>query len=578
MSSSKFTLNPQGEGKAMQHNQLVRRLLAQTDLRPDHTVVAYLDRAGAVTDQLTYAQLTAQAAALAEALRDRYPPATLFMLGASNDSGFLIRFWACQLARMTPVPVPMDYGAMSPQKADRLRNIVQLVQASALICGEDEAEKTRKFLDAHTCEMLPVLALDPPSSSDLSALSRLTSGDNAVPALVQFTSGSEARPKGVMLSAEAICDNHERQRRALDLGANDVGLNWMPLFHDMGLIGNLLHGVCTGYPSYQWATTSFVRKPWMWIEIASRYGVSFTGGPPFAFDLVLNPASLARLEEGNIDLSALRVIFCGAQPVPADQGARVEAALSRFGLKPGSLFCSYGLAETGVYAAGRLTANVVDRDQPRADNVVMPIDLGDDDKDLIKVVDPQSGEILGEGQLGEIHLCGASLSSGYCNDAVVTAERYYTDDHKPPTRWLKTGDLGRIVANQLFIDGRLKDIFFVSGRKIAASTLEFAAARHDEALNPQAAITCEDLSGGLSSAARITMQIELKARGAKLDDEAGLARAITISLKREFGVDLTKIEFVPARSLPRTPSGKIRRRAHLSSANAEENSTLTEID
>ncbi|XBQ15929.1 MAG: AMP-binding protein [Oceanicaulis sp.] len=532
---------------------LARAVLRHAERRPDLRVASYLRSDGEVGESLGYAELAGRASTLARRLADTIEPGARVLLSAHNTPEFAIAFFACQFGGYTAVPAPLDHGAMSPGKADRLRHVLRVSDPSAMLCAASAADEARAWLDRYGAADTPVIAVS--LHDEVDAAPTPARGVSGAPALIQFTSGSEAAPRGVVIGGAAIEDNVARIMAAWAMDEHDLAFNWMPLYHDMGLVGGLITPVCGGFRCLQWSAAQFVRRPERWMDLSERHGVTTTGGPPFALERAIMAARSARGEAGSPDgLSGLKRVYCGAQPVPADLLDRFAATFAPRGLRRDAVFCTYGLAEATLYVAGRPGAP----HREPAPEFVAGMTLDAAARRIVRLVDPDTGAEVAEGEIGEVELSGPSLADGYRGEGEARADAFLTGPHR-----LRTGDLATIRGGALFIVGRSKDVFFANGRKIAAATLEFAAARLHPALDPHGAVTVEAPGPVTASGPELILRIERKSRRDIIDDEAALERRIAAQLTREFGVRIAQVEFLPPRALPRTPSGKVRRRAHM---------------
>ena len=302
--------------------------------------------------------------------------------------------------------------------------------------------------------------------------------------ILQYTSGSTSEPKGVMIPDRVLRANIDACCTAAELGPSEVMVSWLPLYHDMGLVGFLSIPMTTGVQLVQAAPQDFLAKPGAWMQWISDWGGTATAGPNFSW--VLATRALGRME--GLDLSHLTLALSGAEPVdPAAVDAFVAAA-SRFGFTAGGVFPAFGMAEVAIGGAfpprhRGLRTDSVDRIALERERVARPLDLADAEEELdvrrlpllghavpgleMKVVDPDTYEPLDERQVGELLLRGTSVTPGYYKRPDAT-NALFRDG------WLCTGDLAYLVDGELVLCGRIKDVIIVGGRNVFPEDIERA--------------------------------------------------------------------------------------------------------
>jgi fatty-acyl-CoA synthase len=380
-------------------------------------------------------------------------------------------------------------------------------------------------------------------------------------AVLQFTSGSTSEPKGVMLSHRVFCANLDgiAQRGHLDV-ANDVLVSWLPLYHDMGLVGMLGTAMTTGTALVLGAPQDFTSRPARWMEWISTYGGTVTAGPNFAYALATR--SLRRSEP--LDLSRLRIAINGAEPIdPGTMRDFVEAG-ARHGLDAGAVFPAFGMAEVAIAGTfpepgSGLTTDWVDRRvleteryavpaEPSAGHVKEYVRLGSAIPGLeLRVVDPSTGEVLDDRDVGELEIRGTSVTTGYYRDPEATAALFHDE-------WLRTGDLAYLVNGELVLCGRIKDVIIAGGRNIFPEDVERAAAGVAGVRAGNVIVFGVDGKRG---------EVMVVVAETRTEDTATDPRAISRQLadvaKRVSGMPPHDVVLLPAGSLPKTSSGKLQR-------------------
>ncbi|MEJ8574469.1 AMP-binding protein [Microbaculum marinum] len=471
---------------------------------------------------------------------------------------FLSSLVAGLLADITMVPIAIPRPG---SQSDRTRHIVRDSGASAVFCEAGQIDNLGKSLSHAGREDLPcpvvglgadaavAAALQPAREARVPA-----SPDPDPPVFVQYTSGSTRLPKGVRISAEQILANAALCGDRFGLCETTRFVNWLPHYHDMGLMGGILYPLLRGGFSAQMSPHEMVRSPAFWLRTISDLRATVSGGPAFAFAHAL--AHVSERDCDGLDLSSWATAFCGAEPVPADLLPAFRKRFGRAGLRPDAVFACYGLAEYTLYAAGESAAEL----PPEVAEHTCPCRLSAETRAVIGIFDPDSRLPVAEGARGEIWLRGPSTGRGYLNLPEESAATFgvAAAGCESDGTWLRTGDIGMIVGEWLYITGRIKDILIANGRKIAASELEWLAASQHDALNPAAAAAfmTDPAQGG-----HAVLIIERKSSRAVIEDPEGVKDAIVRAVAGEWGITLDEIRVLPRGRLARTSSGKIRRQA-----------------
>ena len=379
----------------------------------------------------------------------------------------------------------------------------------------------------------------------------------ARPAILQYTSGSLRAPKAVMLSAANIVANADLANSTWGMDESGVFLSWLPHFHDMGLMGGILYPILAGGRTVLLDPLHVIQRPERWLRLIGEHGVTMSGGPAFAFSHCLEQVTEEQCE--GLDLSSWRSAFCGAEPVPRALMDAFRARFRAYGLDPAAVFASYGLAEYSLMVAGGSSISGADRPPPPGCADIEPCRIAPAMTGNLLLVDPEAARPVAEGEPGECWLRGPSVAQGYRNEPLETAAAFgavLADDPAAGT-WLRTGDIAVREGDRLYVTGRLKDVLFVNGRKVPATDVEWLAGEQESALNPMAAAALmpDELDTG-----RAVLLIELKRR-ARIADESSTRERIRRAVAAGCGIELSDIRILPSGALPRTSSGKIRRRA-----------------
>ncbi|WP_444453224.1 fatty acyl-AMP ligase [Rhodobacter capsulatus] len=379
---------------------------------------------------------------------------------------------------------------------------------------------------------------------------------------LQYTSGSTADPRGVIVTHANLMANMEMIRIAFRHDSETRMVSWLPLFHDMGLVGGMLQPLYLGAETVLMSPMDFIQRPLRWLRAIARYRGTSSGGPNFAYALCADRIRPEQLE--GLDLSSWRVAFCGAEPVRAADLRRFAAGLAPAGFDPKALFPCYGMAETTLFVSGGpagsgLTCAATPAAPGRVDRVERVIcGRGAEGQDLA-IVDPETCHRLPDGQVGEVWVAGPHVGAGYWQQADHSRATFQAridgeDIHKT---FLRTGDLGLMQAGGLVIVGRLKEVVIVRGAKHHPEDIEAAAARAHPALSSTVAAFAIEREG---AEALIILQEVKRGHQAGPDLEPA-AQAVSAVVCEGFGVRPSEVVLVRPGTLPRTTSNKIRRSA-----------------
>ena len=452
--------------------------------------------------------------------------------------------------------------------------IVVLPLPMRLSSIEEFVAQTRQRIlkaDTKVCVVDPELAAfvtPEPGDPPMIGFSDLAGGDPAAwvrpdddpdrLVILQFTSGSTSDPKGVMLPDHVLRANLDAIAEVAHLDVDDdVLVSWLPLYHDMGLVGFLSLPMSTGTALVLGAPQEFTARPARWMEWISTYGGTATAGPNFSY--VLATRALNRAE--GLDLSRLRVALNGAEPIDPDQVEAFVEAGRRHGLRPGAVFPAFGMAEVAIAGtlpepgAGMLT-DCVDRRVLETERYAAPVRPGTEGSRRlallgrpvpgleIRIVDPETGAPLRDREVGELEISGTSVTPGYYKRPDANAELFRDG-------WLRTGDLAYTLDGQLVMCGRIKDVIIVGGRNVFPEDVERSVGDLDgvRAGNVIA-------FGVEGDRGRETLVVVAEC---KADDMTIVRKGVSERVRAVVGVPAKDIVLVAPGTLPKTSSGKLQR-------------------
>ena len=523
---------------------------------PERTHIRILDESGGA-DDVTYAALHREAAAVAAGLlaRDVLPGDTVVIM-LPTSRAYFVTFAGVVLAGAVPVPI---YPPARPsQLADHLRRHTGILAnaRATLLITVPEAIPVGHALRSNLDSLRHVVVPESLTGATGGALPRPRSADLA---LVQYTSGSTGQPKGVALTHENLLANIRAMGQASAASGADTFVSWLPLYHDMGLIGAWLGSLYFAVPLVVMAPQVFLTRPSRWLRAIHANRGTISAGPNFAYELCLTKITDAELE--GLDLSSLRLAFNGAEPVSPATIERFAERFAPYGLRREAITPVYGLAESSVGLAfpplgrGPLIDRIV-RDTFVRSGRADPAKPGERDTlrfvacgqplpgHEIRIVDA-TGRELGDRREGRIEFRGPSATTGYFHNAQATRSLFHDD-------WLDTGDLGYLADADLYVTGRVKDLIIRAGRNLHPDELEEAVGNLAGVRKGCVAVfACPDPGGG---AERLIVMAETKAT----DDEASAAlRSEIVSTTVDLlGVAPDDVVLAPPRTVPKTSSGR----------------------
>lgn len=495
------------------------RLLQHADRIPDQLLFGWVERDLSLSETCTMAQFACSVSSHADELMKHTQAGDRVLLLLPPGLDFAVCFMACLHAGRIAVPL---YPPTNASRAEQVQRVIHACEPTAAWIYEDQ---------------------DDPDLGKLKFLHpfQVTDAEVSAPrpypiAFLQYTSGSVGNPKGVIITHDNLSSHAQTLRAAFGIEPEDVGLSWLPPYHDMGLIGCVLQPIWLGQTSYLMSPINFVRKPQLWLQALSKFAATVSGAPNFAYRWCTN---LAEQACSDIDLASWRVAFCGAEPI---QPQTLEDFAKRFadqGFQRRSFLPCYGLAETTLLVSGNPPQQWDGAGHSGAAQGVQ-----------IRIVDADQRPLTAA-QTGEICVKGPSLSPGYWRDPGKTAERFRPAENGE--RWLRTGDLGHLKDGDLYVSGRQQDLLIIQGRNLFPEDVERIAYQHPE-LQAAAAIG----QAGFEGTQELVLLLEFT-RSYRPDQQTlrHMARRIANALQ----VTPRVIQAVRPGQLPRTTSGKIQRHA-----------------
>jgi fatty acid CoA ligase FadD32 len=585
---------------------LVKHVERWAKVRGDRLAYRFLDfsteRDGVARD-LHWADFSARNRAVGARLQQVTQPGDRVAILCPQNLEYLVAFFGTLYSGRIAVPL---FDPSEPGHVGRLHAVLDDCSPAAILTTTDSAEGVRKFFRTRPAKERPrVIAVDA-IPDEVGATWEHYAVDESTIAYLQYTSGSTRIPSGVQITHTNLATNVVQVIEALQGEEGDRGVSWLPFFHDMGLITALLSPMIGHYFTFM-TPAAFVRRPIRWMREISRQpgdtGGTISVAPNFAFD---HAAARGVPKDGEepLDLSNVKAILNGSEPISAATVHRFNEAFRPFGFQPKAIKPSYGLAEATLFvsttpSSEEPTIISVDRDELNAGRFVP---VPDDSPSAVAqagagkigvaewavIVDHDTATELADGQIGEIWISGQNMGTGYWNKPEETAATFqntlksrtspsHARGANDDATWVRTGDLGAYHDGELYITGRTKDLVIIDGRNHYPQDLEYSAQESTKAVRtgfvaafsvPANQLPDEvfaNAHAGLKRDAGDTSEqlviVAERAAGAHKMDLEPVADAIRAAIAVRHGVTVRDVLLTPAGAIPRTSSGKIGRRA-----------------
>jgi acyl-CoA synthetase (AMP-forming)/AMP-acid ligase II len=498
----------------------------------------------------TFADTARKSVAFAGHLRDRNISAGERVVLALNPSlEYVAALYG--IMQIGAIPVPC-FPPLRPKELERFHAITLDCSPQAIVIDAMYGEQIEKLRGrVKSVGLEPVVVYPEHVAASAAEVNPVQSAPSDV-ALIQYTSGSTGSPKGVCLTHDNLVSNCQSLDRSMGHDPRRVGLSWLPPYHDMGLMGTIILSMYHGWPLVLMSPMHFIQQPRRWLEAINDYGVTITVGPNFSLDLCAQ--ALKDDETNDLDLSTVRELYCGAEPISADTFTGFERTLAPLGFDGTALIPCYGMAEATLFVAGKRAGSRYRTDRaPEANGSGrVVVSCGEvDSQHEVRIVDPATLRRVDDGVVGEIWVSGRSVAAGYYNRPELTSATFQAKLRDEAGEYLRTGDLGFIRSGELFVTGRIKDLIIVSGRNIYPQDVEAAVVRADPAVRIAAAFSINGEAGE-----QLCVVAETGHEEASPTWYPAMVEAIRSCVTAEFGVG-PDIHICRKRTIPTTTSGKV---------------------
>jgi acyl-CoA synthetase (AMP-forming)/AMP-acid ligase II len=556
---------------------LVELLTYRAKNQSEQKAYTFLQSTETEAVSLTYKELHLQAQAIAASMQSLNLVGERALLLYQPGIEFIAAFFGCLYAGVVAIPA---YPPRRNQKLSRLQAIAADAQAKIVLTSQSLLHSLQTSFNEEDLELsgLHWLATDG-LSNDLAQAWQPPELNGNTLAFLQYTSGSTGTPKGVMITHGNLLHNERMIEKAFGHTDKTIVVGWLPVFHDMGLIGNVLQPIFLGVPCILMSPVEFLQKPIRWLQAISRYKATTSGGPNFAYDLCIRKVTPEQL--ATLDLSSWEVAFTGAEPVRAETLEQFASTFAPCGFRKEAFYPCYGMAETTLIVTGGektalpITCNVekaaleqnriVKQPDDRKDSQTI-VGCGQSPSDQkVVIVDPQSLTLCDPEQVGEIWVAGPSVAQGYWNqpeETEKTFNAYLADTNVNNSAasgpFLRTGDLGFLQDGELFITGRLKDVIIVRGQNHYPQDIELTVEKSHPSL--RAGCGAAFAIDFKNSERLIVVQEVERSYLRKLNVQEVIGQ-LRQAVAAHHGLEVFASVLVKTGSIPKTSSGKIRRQA-----------------
>ena len=545
----------------------------RAEAQADDPAFTFLNDGETPGETLSYRLLDARSGALAVMLRDWRIQRALLVYPPGLE--FIVAFFACLFAGITPVPAGLAHITRIGRSLTRLRAVARDAAADAVL-------STTRVIDRALAD--PDFVNRSPELADLRWLATDTNDESVgahrhhaapapdTPAFIQYTSGSTSAPKGVVVSHRNLIENLKHINEVEENGNDSISVSWLPHSHDMGLIEAILLPTFAGYPAYLMSPASFLRRPARWLEAITRFRATNSGGPNFAYDLCVQKISTS--EQDNLDLNSWRVAYNGSEPIRKTTLVRFAERFGHSGFRWNTFYPVYGLAESTLLVtsggaedapafreldADALARNIVAPPGPRTTKTVAVAASGRlSMRARVVIANPETFAEVGPDEIGEIWVASPAVAKGYWQrpaETESTFRAYLAGGHDGP--FLRTGDLGFISNGHLFVTGRIKDIINIRGYKHYPQDIEHTIAQTYPAV---AANRCAAFAVDRDGTEELVVVLEgAPQRFADFDWDDRTIASIRDAVNESHGVQIRSVVLTPYGAIPKTTSGKLQR-------------------
>jgi amino acid adenylation domain-containing protein len=540
-------------------------LKAQALKTPERCLFSYQREDGLV--EVSLRQLDLEATAIAHRLQEAGLSESPILLLMPTGPEFLSALFGCLYSGNLAVPAkcPSARGDL-----ERIQSILDDATPPVVITTETARERVANTLSHCETRQPFQLWVHGDVAKGESAADGLPTSQPADVAVLQYTSGSTSQPRGVMLTHGNLINNLKVIQRCFEVTDQTRSVTWLPHYHDMGLIGGLLEPLFAGCTARVFAPEEFLRRPLTWLQTISETRADVSGAPNFAFDLCARVLEETNGSITDLDLSCWELAFCGGEPIHPDVVDRFVQAAGKFGFRRETFFPCYGLAESTLLVAGGKRGQLPHVNEAKSTESAEPAaseSIATESRRRIavgrvlpgqdvQIVDPHTNRPTLLGEEGEVCISGRSVAGGYWHRAAESQETFASRLPNRPDTYLRTGDLGRLDVDWLYITGRIKDLIIVRGQNHYPQDIEATAAGSHHALQGTAAAAFA-IDGADTDQVVLVHEI---LRRHRREDPQPIIDAVRAAVAERHGIQLAAVTLLSPGRIPKTTSGKVQRR------------------
>ncbi|HCI83010.1 MAG TPA: beta-ketoacyl synthase, partial [Ktedonobacter sp.] len=556
---------------SFQHDSLTELLRWRASTSPDKRIYSFLHDGETESEYLTFSMLDKQARNIGAWLQAHSKSGERALLIYPSGLDFVAAFYACLYSGIIAVPVYPPSATRTDRTLQRFYAIAKDAQPNVILTTSSLSSRVQSLVasspDLQKAHLLVTNEL--PKGGEEQWQQSATTGETL--AFLQYTSGSTGMPKGVMVSHRNLLHNAEMIADVCQHPAHARLVTWLPLYHDLGLIGGVIQPLYAGFESTILSPTAFLQRPIRWLQALSRFKATMTGAPNFAYDLCVRKTTPEQRE--TLDLSSLEVAANGAEPVRAETLEQFYNAFAPCGLRREALYPCYGLAEATLFAGGRphgttvnietfknaaLEQNKAEETTSHEPGTTSLVSLGTPlPQQTLLIVNTETFTKCDGNNVGEIWLASPSVAQGYWRKAAETSETfhaYLADTGEGP--FLRTGDLGFLHDGELFITGRLKDLIIIRGSNHYPQDIEQTVEKSHRALKQGSGVAFSVDAEGEERLV-IVQEIERQYLKSNLQE---VVDSIRQAVAEQHELQTYAVTLLKPATLPKTSSGKVQRR------------------
>ncbi len=555
---------------------------------PDKILYRFLPNGEEESDSRTYQELYKRSEVIASNILEHTNPGDRVLLLYPSSLEFIDAFLGCLLAGVIAVPA---FPPQGKRRIGRLEKIASDCKASLILTTDIIFSKSYKWFNDEVFSDIQWVRTDKLEKSCIADFPDIY-GDTI--AFLQYTSGSTGDPKGVIVDHSNIIDNSEIFKKCFHCTPETKGISWLPIYHDMGLIGNIIQALYVGFELFIMPPTAFIQKPIRWLRLISENKITISCAPNFAYDLCTNQIKEEDLE--GFDLSSWRVAINGSEPIRPKTMNQFAARFESYGFKKTTLFPGYGMAEATLVISGcgfDVEPTVLELDKSQLyEGKLKIVNALNNDIEAVQlmgngsvqeglkaiIVDPNTKKKCKKDEIGEVWIRGKSVAKGYWNKKDVSNDIFnaYTRyangkenlNHGP---YLRTGDMGFFHGNEIYISGRLKEMMIFNGVNHFPQDIERTVQySHSDLQNNAGVAAITEINGEN----KLLIIQEVKRTSLRTYNFEEIVKTITEAVLVEHELSIYRIVLVPPGRVGKTSSGKIRR---LATKSAYESNTLDGI-